>query len=69
MRNISAKNYLKHQHALPSLNSILLILSDSNRMFTALDQIDEWFNSVVTMVNELDEQIVKCGAFLKKDEQ
>lgn len=38
-------------------------------MFTALDQIDEWFNSVVTMVNELDEQIVKCGAFLKKDEQ
>lgn len=67
VKRISAKNYLKHQHALALLpRSLNTILSDSNNIFKALEQMDEWFNSAVDKVNELELlTIVECGAFLK----
>lgn len=59
---------MKHQHALLLLpKSVKTILSDTDSMFNALDQIDEWFNGVDALVNELDELMVENGAILKRD--
>lgn len=70
VRNISAKRYLEHREAFALLLlSLNKILTHSNNLFNALDQIDEWLNDIITMVNKVEILALKCGALIKKDEQ
>lgn len=45
------------------------ICSDSQNIYKALDQFDEWFESAVAKVNEVIQLTIECEAFLKIDEK